>query len=89
MGAVMKSLTLDDQTKVPFRWLIGVVVGTVAGGAFWLSTMYSDLAQAKREIAEQKVDQKDIKKTLERIDRGLLKVQVKMGIRPDRDEERF
>jgi len=86
----MKSLTLDDQTRVPFKWLVGVAVfmlTTGAGGVFWLSTMYSDLAQAKREINEQKGDQKEMRKILERIDRGLLRVQIQLGIDPESKKE--
>jgi len=82
----MKELTLNDQTSVPFKWLVGVAVfmlTTGAGGVFWLSTMYSDMAQAKREINEQKGDQKEMRKILERIDRGLLRVQIQLGIDPD------
>lgn len=82
----MKSITIDDQTHVPLKWVVGValtLLTTGGGGVFWLSTMYSDLAQAKREIASQKEDQKETVKTLRRMERALLKVQIKMGIEPE------
>lgn len=86
----MRAVEINDQTQVPLAWLVTVSVflaTTGAGGVFWLSTMYSDLAQAKRDIVETKSDNREIVSTLRRLDRNMLKVQVKMGIRPEPNED--
>ena len=46
---------------------------TLVGGIFWLSTMYSDLAYAKKDIS-------DLQSVLKRVERGIVKMQIKMGI---------
>ena len=63
---------MNERTKIPITWFF-IALMTLVGGIFWLSTMYSDLAYAKKDIS-------DLQSVLKRVERGIVKMQIKMGI---------
>lgn len=47
----MRVVEINEQTKLPLGLVAGLVC-TLVGGVFWLTMLYADVAQAKRDIAK-------------------------------------
>ena len=75
----MKSAEINEKSTIPISLLI-VVAGAVVSIALWLSSMFADVAQAKRDIIE--LNQKDKEKShiLNKLDHGLIRIQERLGI---------
>lgn len=76
---------LGDKTKIPLIWAAALLVQT-AGGVAWITTLQSDVAQAKVSIAEQKAELKEQGETLLILQKGMVRVQTKMGIEVPENE---
>lgn len=82
----MKVVEINETTRLPLGWVVSIVgglIGGVVGGVFWLTVLYTDVAYAKRDLAslEDKVDQK--LELLNRIDKRMARMEVKLGIISD------
>lgn len=79
----MRVVELSESTRLPLGWtisLVGGIIGVVVGAVFWLTVLYSDVAYAKRDLhsLEEKVDKK--LELLEKIDKRMGRIEVKLGI---------
>lgn len=86
----MKSI--DENTKIPMR-LVWALVVTVGSGAFWITSMYINIASAQADVKQlrndiidnvtedTKRDQRYIE-VLHRIDKRLERIEDHMGIHP-------
>lgn len=80
---------IGEKTKIPIVWAafaLAFFITTGSGGIAWLTTMHSDLAQAKQDIVDGKSRDAEIMKTERRLERRLIKIEIKMGI-PVEDSE--
>lgn len=84
-----EAIKVDDRTHVPLIWLAVVSVflmSITATGSFFISALNSDVIQVKSAIADEKKEKSETDKFLRRLDRTLLKVQLKMGITPEPED---
>ena len=84
-----RQIEITENTKIPL-YIVGVVFVFIStsgvGGVFWFSTLYADVAQAKKDISALYDGQKETSKILRKLDRGMIRVQDKLGIEvPDED----
>ncbi len=80
----MKSIELNDHTKIPVSWIFGLVafiLPLLVGGIVWLTTLYSMVAQAtqKSDKAEARLD-KEIEMLIN-IDKRLSRIEDKLNIK--------
>lgn len=76
----MRVVEINEQTRLPLSLVAGFVC-TLAGGIFWLTMLYADVAQAKRDIDGLRSEIKvlhDINARLARIE-GKLDIETKPG----------
>lgn len=71
----MKVVEINEGTRLPLGLVISML-GSVVGVVFWLTTMYADLASAKEQVKELKVEIK----VLNRIDKRLSNIEGRLGI---------
>lgn len=90
----MMAVDINEKTKIPFAWMIAVsafLATSGAGGVGWLTTMHSDISQAKKDLVEQKTEQKEFQreviKVLRRLERSQIKMQEKLKILPESESE--
>ena len=51
----MKVVEINEQTKLPLGLVTGLIC-SLAGGIFWLTMLYADIASAKRDIVDMRSD---------------------------------
>lgn len=73
---------LSDKTLIP----LGIAVLAIGGSAMWLTTLYMATEANGRDIQEVKVNYSNAEKMLQRMDRRILQIQLKLGIQPEQGD---
>lgn len=84
----MSATDIGQATTIPLTWLVIValfLLTTYGGGVAWLVSMHSDVDQAKRDVAEAKVDNREVLSTIRRLDHSVIQIKAKLKIPDDRD----
>jgi hypothetical protein len=82
----VRQIEITENTKVPLSALfslLAIFCTLGVGGIFWISTLYSDVAQAKRDIIEAKADNKETQMSVRRIEAGVQQIKYKLGIKSE------
>jgi len=67
---------ITESTLIPLSLL-----AVLAGGIFWLSTLYAEVRTNSAAVAEMKMTQADGYKSLQSIDQRLSRIEGKLGLR--------
>jgi hypothetical protein len=77
--------SMTEKSSIPLIWAAALMMQT-AGGVAWITTLQSDVAQAKSAISEQKTELKEQGNDLNILKRAIVRVQTKMGIEVPENE---
>ena len=78
----MRQMELSEKTTIPLGALLSfmAIFGSLGvGSILWAANQTADLAQAKKELTVHA-------KLLNRLDHGMVRVQIKLGIDVPRDD---
>ena len=67
--------TITEKTLIPLSLIVGII-GTVIGGVWWLSALYSRVSYAEENINRLQDSNKEIVKQLQSVNETLIQIKV-------------
>ena len=77
----VKPVKINETTLIPFS-LLGAILATVAGAAWWASAFYVKFAQAEVRITSLETNQHEVIKQLQQTNDTL--IEIKTVLKQDR-----
>jgi hypothetical protein len=69
---------ISEDTLIPIG-LLGIILGALLGGTWWMSALYSRVAQAEIKVGSLEKANSDMLKELKTVNETLIEIRVLLG----------